>query len=245
MKALLCLRAAVPTVICASKANTGTGFGLLGRCLSLSFPRSTGPFIRSAPLCSCSVKPPTPTTPTPASEDPDSDQDGQERDVEIAQGTSLWMEPWEVLLDHIFGPPDKLVVQLLDPVKELLHVRILRRRSENCGNEREIMDHVVSSPFISDPRYSWSISSMQKDYENAKIIHDMIRNAKQHSEMDSRPHLLEAILNLTLAVEKLQQRKITENGARELIENAKESWGRYKELKEEGFGLQAPPEAED
>ncbi|XP_042432105.1 uncharacterized protein LOC122018757 isoform X2 [Zingiber officinale] len=225
MKALLCLRAAVPTVICASKANTGTGFGLLGRCLSLSFPRSTGPFIRSAPLCSCSVKPPTPTTPTPASEDPDSDQDGQERDVEIAQGTSLWMEPWEVLLDHIFGPPDKLVVQLLDPVKELGLV-------------------------IGNTEYNALLALVQvyfnlKDYENAKIIHDMIRNAKQHSEMDSRPHLLEAILNLTLAVEKLQQRKITENGARELIENAKESWGRYKELKEEGFGLQAPPEAED
>ncbi|KAG6478670.1 uncharacterized protein LOC122021139 [Zingiber officinale] len=79
-----------------------------------------------------------------------------------------------------------------------------------------------------------------KDYEKAKIILGVIQNSKEHSEMDWRPHLLEAILNLTMAVEKLRQGKITENGARELIENAKESWGRYKKL-EEGFGLPAPP----
>lgn len=119
MKALLCIGAAVPAGISASKANTrtgtgtGTGFGLLGRCRSLSFPRSTAPFIR-APLCGCSRDPPAPLP-----EDSDNRQDESERDVDIAQDvTHSWMEPWEMLLDHIFGPPgpDKLMVQLLEPI---------------------------------------------------------------------------------------------------------------------------------
>ncbi|XP_074566253.1 uncharacterized protein LOC141822842 [Curcuma longa] len=225
MKALLCLQAAVPAVICAPKANIGAGFGLLGRCRSLSFSRSTGPFSR-APLCSCSVKPPTSNTPTTPSEGSDGDQDdNQERAVPIAEVDNSWMEPWEVLLDHIFAPPNKLEVQLLDPVSELLQ-----------GLE---IGHQEYNALLALVQVYFNL----KDYEKAKAINSRIQNFKEHSGVGSRLHLIEAILNLTLAVEKLRQGKLTgsDKELESLIENAEKSWGFYKKLEEEGFGIRGPP----
>ncbi|XP_042434232.1 uncharacterized protein LOC122020383 isoform X3 [Zingiber officinale] len=188
MRALLCFQAAVPSVLCASKANTGTGFGLLGRCRSLSFPRSTGPFI-PAPLCSFSGKPPTPpTSPTPPSEDSGSHQDEQGRD-----------------------PVDEQLQDLEISIKEYNALLAL------------VQKHLD-----------------QKDYEKAEAIRGRIQNREEHGKMNSKPLLLEAVINFTLAVEKLREGENKKSGElKTLIESGKNLWGAYKKWNED-VGLQAP-----
>ncbi|XP_042434230.1 uncharacterized protein LOC122020383 isoform X1 [Zingiber officinale] len=212
MRALLCFQAAVPSVLCASKANTGTGFGLLGRCRSLSFPRSTGPFI-PAPLCSFSGKPPTPpTSPTPPSEDSGSHQDEQGRDPvdEQLQDLEISIKEYNALL--------ALVQKHLDQLHDL---------------EISIKEHnallVLAQKHLD-----------QKDYEKAEAIRGRIQNREEHGKMNSKPLLLEAVINFTLAVEKLREGENKKSGElKTLIESGKNLWGAYKKWNED-VGLQAP-----